>query len=167
MFTTYTDTSSQQAGLWPRFSTSLMRRAGSTHIEDSSEVHAPSVLRTSKLIQQSFELADFTESFEYSFSDRIGDERGDESDDEAAGKERPENGRRHSSPVDSNFILYTPDEERAVIKVLDRRLVLFIALLYMLSFLDRSSTFNLINGGTGISRLIQDRYWQCKDCGLI
>lgn len=35
--------------------------------------------------------------------------------------------------------LYSPIEERAVISKLDRRLVLFVALLYMLSFLDRSS----------------------------
>ncbi len=35
--------------------------------------------------------------------------------------------------------LYSPIEERAVIRKLDRRLVLFVALLYMLSFLDRSS----------------------------
>lgn len=35
--------------------------------------------------------------------------------------------------------LYTPAEERAVVKKFDRRLVLFVALLYMLSFLDRSS----------------------------
>lgn len=34
---------------------------------------------------------------------------------------------------------YTPDEERAVVKKFDRKLVLFVALLYMLSFLDRSS----------------------------
>lgn len=39
-----------------------------------------------------------------------------------------------------DFELYTPDEEKAVVKKFDRRLVLFIALLYMLSFLDRSST---------------------------
>ena len=38
-----------------------------------------------------------------------------------------------------SFMLYTPDEERAVVKRLDRRLVLFMAFLYMLSFLDRSS----------------------------
>jgi len=38
------------------------------------------------------------------------------------------------------FILYTSDEERAVVKKLDRNLVLFVAFLYMLSFLDRSST---------------------------
>ena len=40
-----------------------------------------------------------------------------------------------------SFELYTPDEERSVIRKLDRHLVLFVALLYMLSFLDRSSTF--------------------------
>ena len=34
---------------------------------------------------------------------------------------------------------YTSEEERAVIRKLDLRLVLFIALLYLLSFLDRSS----------------------------
>ena len=34
---------------------------------------------------------------------------------------------------------YTPEEERVVVKKLDRRLVLFVAFLYMLSFLDRSS----------------------------
>ena len=38
--------------------------------------------------------------------------------------------------------LYSPVEERAVIRKLDRRLVLFVALLYMLSFLDRSSKFH-------------------------
>ncbi|KAL2267441.1 hypothetical protein VTJ83DRAFT_4718 [Remersonia thermophila] len=38
--------------------------------------------------------------------------------------------------------LYTPDEERAVVRLLDRRLVLFLALLYMLSFLDRSNIGN-------------------------
>lgn len=48
----------------------------------------------------------------------------------------------HASDTRSSqqdFELYTPDEERAVVKKFDRRLVLFIALLYMLSFLDRSS----------------------------
>lgn len=37
------------------------------------------------------------------------------------------------------LISYTRDEERAVVKKLDRRLVLFVAFLYLLSFLDRSS----------------------------
>lgn len=34
---------------------------------------------------------------------------------------------------------YTPEEERGVVRRLDKRLVLFLAFLYMLSFLDRSS----------------------------
>jgi len=37
-------------------------------------------------------------------------------------------------------VLLTRDEEQQVVSKLDRRLVLFVALLYMLSFLDRSST---------------------------
>lgn len=47
--------------------------------------------------------------------------------------------RRHSDATEQSFMLYTPDEEQSVVKKLDIRLVLFIALLYMLSFLDRSS----------------------------
>lgn len=35
--------------------------------------------------------------------------------------------------------VYTVDEEKAVVRKFDRRLVLFVALLYLLSFLDRSS----------------------------
>ncbi|KIN00512.1 hypothetical protein OIDMADRAFT_200096 [Oidiodendron maius Zn] len=41
-----------------------------------------------------------------------------------------------------SFQLYTPDEERAVVRKFDRKLVLFVALLYMLSFLDRSNIGN-------------------------
>ena len=37
-------------------------------------------------------------------------------------------------------LLYTGQEEEAVTKKLDRQLVLFIAFLYLLGFLDRSST---------------------------
>lgn len=48
---------------------------------------------------------------------------------------------RASTSTLQSFILYTPDEERSVIRKFDRWLVLFVALLYMLSFLDRSSTF--------------------------
>lgn len=47
-----------------------------------------------------------------------------------------------TEPVEA-CLLYTQDEEASVIRVFDRRLVLFIALLYMLSFLDRSSTLSL------------------------
>lgn len=46
---------------------------------------------------------------------------------------------RGSDATDQTFMLYTPDEEQLVIRKFDRRLVLFVALLYMLSFLDRSS----------------------------
>ncbi|PTB63930.1 MFS general substrate transporter [Trichoderma citrinoviride] len=45
------------------------------------------------------------------------------------------------SSVDS-FLLYTPDEDKAVRRKFDRKLVLFVALLYMLSFLDRSNIGN-------------------------
>jgi len=37
-------------------------------------------------------------------------------------------------------LLYTPDEERTVVGKFDRKLVVFMAVLYLLSFLDRSST---------------------------
>jgi len=41
------------------------------------------------------------------------------------------------------YQLYSPEEERKVRRRLDRRVVLFIAFLYLLSFLDRSSTIIL------------------------
>lgn len=48
--------------------------------------------------------------------------------------------RRLSAETTRSYQLYTPDEERAVVRKFDRRLVAFVAFLYMLSFLDRSST---------------------------
>lgn len=47
--------------------------------------------------------------------------------------------RRASIESVQSYELYTPDEDRAVLRKLDRRLVSFMALLYCLSFLDRSS----------------------------
>lgn len=38
-----------------------------------------------------------------------------------------------------SYELYTQDEDRSVLRKLDRRLVAFLALLYCWSFLDRSS----------------------------
>lgn len=38
-----------------------------------------------------------------------------------------------------SFELYTPDEERAVRRKLDTHLVIFVSVLYLLSFLDRSN----------------------------
>ncbi|KAF2129315.1 hypothetical protein P153DRAFT_396600 [Dothidotthia symphoricarpi CBS 119687] len=52
--------------------------------------------------------------------------------------------RQRRGSVDSvqSFELYTPDEDKQVLRKLDRRLVLFMALLYCLSFLDRSNIGN-------------------------
>jgi len=49
--------------------------------------------------------------------------------------------------------LFTPDEEKSLLRKLDTRLVLFLALLYMLSFLDRSSTSSL----NILGRIVADR----------
>ena len=68
----------------------------------------------------------------------------DDVDDEGSEKESFVLDRRDSNSVDPSFALYTPDEERLVIKTFDRRIVLFIALLYMLSYLDRSSKQNAL-----------------------
>ncbi len=79
------------------------------------------------------------------------DEEEEEEEEEAEGGDlravsrgRKEGGaRRASVSTVASFQLYTPDEERAVVRKFDRKLVIFVALLYMLSFLDRSSEFVL------------------------
>ena len=43
---------------------------------------------------------------------------------------------------------YTPEEEAAVVRKFDRKLVVFVALLYMFSFLDRSSMLSLLRKPT-------------------
>ncbi|EPE28238.1 MFS general substrate transporter [Glarea lozoyensis ATCC 20868] len=50
--------------------------------------------------------------------------------------------RRLSRSSVESYKLYTPDEEREVVRIFDKKLVLFVALLYMLSFLDRSNIGN-------------------------
>ncbi|KAI1848213.1 hypothetical protein JX266_005926 [Neoarthrinium moseri] len=50
--------------------------------------------------------------------------------------------RRLSESTAASFQLYTPDEEQAVVRKFDRRLVLFLSVCYMLSFLDRSNIGN-------------------------
>ena len=67
--------------------------------------------------------------------------RSEDSEGEDGEEKSPKFGRhrRSSTSTVQSFMLYTPDEERSVIKKFDRRLVLFVAILYMLSFLDRSS----------------------------
>ncbi|OHW90457.1 major facilitator superfamily transporter [Colletotrichum incanum] len=59
--------------------------------------------------------------------------------------------RRTSTSTVASFQLYTPDEERSVVRKHDRKLVLFVALLFMLSFLDRSNL-----GSARISGMEQD-----------
>ena len=64
---------------------------------------------------------------------------------------------------------YTAEEERRVVKKFDRRLVLFMALLYMLAFLDRSSKLLQIRYGalwilTNCYRA--SRHWKCQNRGV-
>lgn len=63
-----------------------------------------------------------------------------ESDEEAVALRSRRKSRRTDSMA--SFELYTPDEERQVRRKIDTRLVLFVALLYLLSFLDRSNIGN-------------------------
>lgn len=66
----------------------------------------------------------------------------DDSDDDEV-YELNERGSREIDGANYNRLrhgfTYTAEEERAVVHKFDRRLVLFVAFLYMLSFLDRSS----------------------------
>ena len=63
------------------------------------------------------------------------EEEGDEDEERAP---LAHHRRRRSSSVRS-YKLYTPDEDARVRRKLDTRLVLFVALLYMMAFLDRSN----------------------------
>jgi hypothetical protein len=69
----------------------------------------------------------------------VGDSEGSEEEEEDF--RDGGNRRRASVSTTQSYQLYTPDEERDVVKKIDRRLVIFVALLYMLSFLDRSSAY--------------------------
>ncbi|KAH7328002.1 major facilitator superfamily domain-containing protein [Stachybotrys elegans] len=71
-----------------------------------------------------------------SFRDALDDHRHRHDHDAASSVRRP------SFASAASFQLYTPDEEQAVRRKFDRKLVLFVALLYMLSFLDRSNIGN-------------------------
>ena len=97
--------------------------------------------------EDEYELADLSSHGSNGLKSQDGnDPRFDESEDEEQGSDF-EKRRRESASTGHSFMLYTPDEEKAVIKRFDRRLVLFVALLYMLSFLDRSSTsFSSLEG---------------------
>ncbi|KAK1998766.1 major facilitator superfamily transporter [Colletotrichum falcatum] len=71
--------------------------------------------------------------------------------DEAWGEDAPSLRRRTSTSTVASFQLYTHDEERSVVRKHDRKLVVFVALLFMLSFLDRSNL-----GSARISGMEQD-----------
>ncbi|OAR01791.1 hypothetical protein LLEC1_06991, partial [Akanthomyces lecanii] len=50
--------------------------------------------------------------------------------------------RRGSNSTAASYKLYTPDEDAAVRRKFDRKLVLFVSLLFLLSFVDRSNIGN-------------------------
>ncbi|KAL9072975.1 MAG: hypothetical protein Q9161_003197 [Pseudevernia consocians] len=95
-------------------------------------------------LEGNFELEDLTGSHNGSryLSTTFGSEFEDSNSDEEARSPNFLRSRRASASTLQSFMLYTPDEERSVIRKFDRRLVLFVALLYMLSFLDRSNIGN-------------------------
>lgn len=80
-----------------------------------------------------FELRPVSSREEFVSKEELGDEAGEA--DEAL----LHNVRRTSLDSVQSYELYTPDEDRAVRRKLDRKLVIAMAFLYMLSFLDRSS----------------------------
>lgn len=86
------------------------------------------------------------EEEEEDLEDDSSDELDGESRDEGPG--RPSSETRLSSSTVASFQLYTPDEERAVVRKFDRRLVAFLALCYMVSFLDRSSASSLCSSSS-------------------
>lgn len=69
------------------------------------------------------------------------EEEGDEDEDEEGddGADEEEAPFAHQRSRIQSYKSYTPDEEARVRRKLDTRLVLFVALLYMLAFLDRSN----------------------------
>ncbi|KAK0345096.1 hypothetical protein LTR91_013789 [Friedmanniomyces endolithicus] len=82
----------------------------------------------------------------------------DDDEDHEGGGAANGHARRRRASVQS-YELYTPDEERRVRRKLDTRLVLFVALLYLMSFLDRSNIGNArLAGLTDDLHLSDDQY---------
>jgi hypothetical protein len=101
--------------------------------------------------ESDLEIGELGESFKLQPRRKDAEKRGeldedDDEDDRDVGY-RDSGRRRASVSTVQSYQLYTPDEERAVVRKFDRKLVLFVALLYMLSFLDRSSLFAAIAQG--------------------
>ncbi|KAK0796435.1 hypothetical protein LTR75_010217 [Friedmanniomyces endolithicus] len=93
-----------------------------------------------------------------SLDKEAGDDDDDDDDDHEGGGAPNGHARRRRASVQS-YELYTPDEERRVRRKLDTRLVLFVALLYLMSFLDRSNIGNArLAGLTDDLHLSDDQY---------
>ena len=105
-------------------------------IDDESDLD---VLSEQDGLERAFELKDLTRNDEPSGFQ--GSNYHHEYHNANTDEEKPSRPRRSKK---ARFLLYTPEEERAVLRKLDTRLVLFMALLYMLSFLDRSSKYSVL-----------------------
>ncbi|KAK0701082.1 major facilitator superfamily domain-containing protein [Apiosordaria backusii] len=69
------------------------------------------------------------------------DDDDDDDDDEDDEEQSPHTIKRKPNPQKEEFI-YTLQEEKAVVRKFDRKVVVFMAVLYMLAFLDRSNIGN-------------------------
>jgi hypothetical protein len=115
--------------------------------EPSDEMHGPELSSessaTTRLTPDSdsdesdLEIGELGESFKLQKREKSEVDGAVDDTDEERYHDAPR--RRASVSTVQSYQLYTPDEERAVVRKFDKRLVLFVALLYMLSFLDRSS----------------------------
>ncbi|KKY26845.1 putative mfs transporter [Diplodia seriata] len=96
------------------------------------------------------------------YGNRHDDDEGEDDEEDAEEKRflpGCEAGDAGADDAVRDYELYTPQEETAVVKRLDRRLVLFMGLLYMLSFLDRSNIGNAkIAGMSRDLSLSSDQY---------
>ena len=101
---------------------------------DDSDVESVAALRAGEDGLELPELRKLRDSSEKR-SQRRNEDHEESSSDDQSEKEHIRPMRR----IGSRSKEYTDEEERVIVHKFDRRLTLFIALLYMLSFLDRSS----------------------------
>jgi hypothetical protein len=117
-------------------SSSTTRTPAPTHVTpesdaDDSDVESVSALRGGGNTVELRRLRNSSEKHSH---------RGSRDHEESSSEDDSE--KEHIRPVKrvgSRSKEYTDEEEQVIVRKLDRRLTLFIALLYMLSFLDRSS----------------------------
>ncbi|KAI1491464.1 major facilitator superfamily domain-containing protein [Biscogniauxia mediterranea] len=101
---------------------------------------------------ETYELQDRTIQESSSCAIEMEDDDDDDSDDDEKIKDDEDEGhhdlergprpRRTSVSSIASFQLYTREEERAVVRKFDRRLVMFLAVCYMVSFIDRANIGN-------------------------